>query len=118
MSIQRKIKDRAKRRALRVRKKIKEQSILPRVSVFRSSNQIYAQIIDNGAQKTLVSCSSLELKNLTGDKKAVANLVGKELAKRASEKGIKKAVFDRGRYLYHGRVKALAEGLKEGGIKI
>lgn len=118
MSIQRKVKKRAKRRALRVRKKIKERSVLPRVSVFRSSSQIYAQIIDDGVHKTLASCSSLELKDLTGDKKAIAASVGKELAKKAVEKGIKEAVFDRGRYLYHGRVKALAEGLKEGGIKI
>jgi len=118
VSIQKKIKNRAKRRALRVRKKIRERSNLPRVSVFRSLNQIYAQIIDDNEHKTLVSCSSFELKDLKGDKQAVANLVGKELAKRASEKGVAEAVLDRGKYLYHGRVKAFAEGLKEGGLKV
>jgi len=116
VSILRRIKQRAKRRALRVRKKIKAE--VPRVSVFRSLSNISAQIIDDNAHATLVSCSSLELKNLKGDKKAVAKQVGQELAKKAQEKGITEAVFDRGRFLYHGRVKALAEGLREGGLKI
>ena len=116
MSVLRKIKNRAKRRALRVRNKFKTE--LPRVSVFRSLNNIYAQIIDDNTHSTLVSCSSLELKNIKGDKSAVANAVGKELASRAKDKGISVAVFDRGRFLYHGRVKALAEGLRDGGLKI
>lgn len=116
MSILRKIKDRTKRRELRVRSKF--QSSLPRVSVFRSLKQIYAQVIDDATGTTLVSCSSMEMKNLKGDKKAVANAVGKELAKRAQDNGIKEAVFDRGSFLYHGRVKALAEGLREGGLTI
>jgi len=116
VSVLRKIKNRAKRRALRVRNKF--QTDVPRVSVFRSLNNIYAQIIDDNAHLTLVSCSSLELKDLKGDKSAVANAVGKELASRAKNKGISAAVFDRGRFLYHGRVKALAEGLREGGLKI
>lgn len=118
MSILRKIKQRAKRRALRVRKKIKTDSNLPRVSVHRTLKNIYAQLINDGEQKTLVSCSSLELKDIKGDKKKVANLVGKELAKKALDKGITEAVLDRGSFLFHGRVKALAEGLKEGGLKI
>ena len=118
MSILRKIKQRAKRRALRVRKKIKTDSNLPRVSVHRTLKHIYAQIIDDNKQVTLAGCSSLELKNQKGDKKTVANLIGKELAKKALEQGIKEAVFDRGSFLFHGRVKALAEGLKEGGLKI
>lgn len=116
MSIIRKIKDRTRRRALRVRKKFNIE--MPRVSVFRSLKYIYAQIIDDVNKTTLVSCSSLELKNLSGDKTAIANAVGKELAKRAQEKDIKVAVFDRGSFLYHGRVKALAEGLREGGLNI
>ena len=116
MSILRRIKERAKKRTLRVRRKLKTD--LPRVSVCRSLNNIYAQIIDDNAHKTLVSCSSLELKNIKGDKKTIANQVGKELAKRAQEKGLTEATFDRGRCLYHGRVKALAEGLREGGLKI
>ncbi|MFC1842776.1 50S ribosomal protein L18 [Candidatus Dependentiae bacterium] len=112
----RKLKDRAKRRALRVRKKFKTE--LPRVSVFRSLKYIYAQIIDDNKNTTLASCSSLELKGLKGDKKKIANAVGKELAKRAQEKGVQEVVFDRGSFLYHGRVKALADGLREGGLKI
>ena len=118
MSRLKKIKKRAKRRALRVRKKIKERSNLPRVSVFRSANHVYAQIIDDVGQRTLASCSSLELKDLEGDKKKKANVIGKELAKKAIEKGIAEVVFDRGKFLYHGRVKALADGLKEGGLKV
>ena len=116
MSGLRKLRDRAKRRSLRVRRKFSGD--LPRVSVHRSLNNIYAQIIDDNAHATLVSCSSLELKTAKGDKKAVANAVGKELAKKAQEKGIKSVVFDRGSFLYHGRVKALAEGLREGGLKV
>jgi len=118
VSILRKIKKRAERRALRVRKKIKTDSDLPRVSVHRTLKHMYAQIIDDSEHKTLVSCSSLELKDLKGDKKSVANSIGKELAKKALEKGIKVAVLDRGSFLFHGRVRALAEGLKEGGLKV
>lgn len=119
MSIARKIKQCAKRRALRVRNHIRQSaSLKPRVSVFRSLQHIYAQVIDDVAGKTLVSCSSLDLKKISGDKKAVARLVGLELANRAKEKGIATAVFDRGSYLYHGRVQALADGLREGGMTI
>ena len=118
MSIRRKIKARSKRRALRVRRKLIRKSELPRVSVFRSLNNLYAQIIDDSAQKTLASCSTLELKDLKGDKKAVARSIGQELAKRAQEKGVTAVVFDRGKFLYHGRVKAFADGLKEGGITV
>lgn len=117
MSLARKIKLRTKRRALRVRKKIRREDF-PRISVFRSLKYIYAQIINDKSRKTLVSCSSLELKKTKGDKKERAHMVGKELAKRALEQGISTVVFDRGSYLYHGRVKSLAEGLKEGGLKI
>ena len=117
MSIQRKSKFRDRRRSLRVRKKFKE-SFLPRVSVFRSSKHIYAQIIDDNQKITLSSCSSLELKDLKGDKKVIANSVGKELAKKALEKGISAVVFDRGKFLYHGRVKALADGMRESGLKV
>lgn len=118
MSLNRNIKARTKRRSLRVRGRLRKNDSLPRVSVFRSLNHMYAQIIDDVAQTTLASCSSLELKDLTGDKKAVARLVGLELAKRAQDKGISAIVFDRGSFLYHGRVKALAEGLREGGLKV
>lgn len=119
MSVEKKIKLRAKRRELRVRSGLKRFSELPRVSVFRSLKYIYAQIIDDAGHKTVVSCSSLELKNtVSGDKKTIAQSVGKELAKRALSQGINAAVFDRGSFLYHGRVKALADGLREGGLKI
>lgn len=118
MSLQRKVKARAKRRALHVRRRIKCDTTLPRVSVFRSLNQIYAQIIDDAAHATLVSCSSLELKKVAGDKTAVAHKVGLELAKRAQAKGLSSVVFDRGSFLFHGRVKALADGLREGGLKV
>lgn len=118
MANNRRIKQRARRRVLRVRAGIKSTATRPRVSVFRSLNHVYAQLIDDGAGVTLTSCSSAELKNIDGDKKVVAHAIGKELAVRAQEKGITAAVFDRGAYLYHGRVKALAEGLREGGLKI
>lgn len=119
MSLQKRLKERTRRRTLRVRKQLKKSSTLPRVSIFRSLNHIYAQIIDDAAQATLVSCSSVDLpKKTKGDKKAIARAVGLELAERASSKGIKAAVFDRGHFLYHGRVKALAEGLREGGLTV
>lgn len=118
MALHKRIQKRAVRRALRVRSHVKGNNALPRVSVFRSLNHIYAQIIDDAAGTTLVSSSSLELKKRSGDKKAVARLVGLELAEKAKDKGIKAALFDRGRFLYHGRVKSLAEGLREGGLTI
>lgn len=118
MSLQRKIKQRRDRRTMRVRSALKSNQVLPRVSVFRSLNQIYGQIIDDISGHTLISCSSVELKKLKGDKKEVAKAVGIELAKRSIEKGIKEARFDRGRFLYHGRVKALADGLREGGLAV
>lgn len=117
MSFEKKAKLRIERRAFRVRNKIKGSNH-PRVSVFKSLNHIYAQIIDDAAQQTMVSCSTLELESLTGDKKAVAHAVGVELAKRAKNAGISAAVFDRGQFLYHGRIKSLAEGLREGGLQI
>jgi len=118
VSVPRKIKLRTCSRKLRVRERLKNNASLPRLTVFRSLKNISAQIVDDHMRKTLVSCSSLELKNLSGDKKTIAKSVGKELGKRAIEKGIKEVVFDRGSYLYHGRVKSLAEGLREGGLKV
>src|SRR5438876_977234 len=106
MSVLTKIKKRTQRRALRTRNSIKRHSTLPRVSIFRSANHIYAQLIDDSAQKTVVSFSSLELKKAKGDKKAIAHAVGVELASRAKKKGVEAAVFDRGSFLYHGRIKS------------
>lgn len=116
MSLLRKIIKRTERRALRVRSKITDE--LPRVSVFRSLKHISAQIIDGKQQRTLASCSTIQLKDMKGDKKDQARAIGKELAARALSQGIKVAVFDRGSYLYHGRVKSLVEGLREGGLTI
>ena len=107
---------RAERRAHRVRTEVK-RSFLPRVTVFRSLKYTYAQLIDDASQRTLVSCSSKEV-TVAGDKKAAARAVGKELAKRAKEQGVTAAVFDRGSYRYHGRVKEVAEGLREGSLQI
>jgi large subunit ribosomal protein L18 len=92
----------------------------PRLSVFRSSKHIYAQLIDDAKGQTLVAASSLE-KAMREDAKTGANIeaakaVGKLIAERAKEKGIKDVVFDRGGYLYHGRVKALADAAREGGL--
>ena len=117
MSLQKKIKLRRERRTFRVRGGLTRNGNSLRVSVCRSLKQIHAQVIDDSAHTTLASFSSLTLKNKTGDKKAIAKQVGIELGKLASSKGAEKVFFDRGRYLYHGRVKALADGLREGGLK-
>ncbi len=109
------------RRKKRVKKKIRGTSERPRLCVYRSLKHIYAQIIDDERGITLVSSSTLdrELRDgLSGMKKVEkAREVGKLVAKRALEKGIKKVVFDRNGFLYHGRVKALAEGAREGGLE-
>jgi len=107
-----------KRRQIKVRAKVAGTASCPRLNVYRSLGHIYAQIIDDNQKITLSSCSSLELKDLKGDKKVIANSVGKELAKKALEKGISAVVFDRGKFLYHGRVKALADGMRESGLKV
>lgn len=117
MSVQKKKKIRTLRRVLRVRKTLRNNLEFPKVSVFRSLKHIYAQIVDMKLGKTVVSCSSLEVPT-TGSKKEVARSIGLELAKRAKEQGINTVIFDRGRYLYHGRVMELSEGLREGGLKI
>lgn len=92
---------------------------MPRLSVYRSNKEIYAQVIDDTAGHTLVSASSREpqIAGLKDNKTAKSKVVGTELAKRAQEAGISQVVFDRGGYLYHGRVKALADGAREGGLK-
>lgn len=117
MSIAKKVARARKRRAYRTRERLKASS-WPRVSIFRSLNNIYAQVIQDQENRTVVSCSTIELKDLKGDKKTVAFEVGKALAKKALEEGITKAVLDRGPYLYHGRIQSLAEGLREGGLEI
>ena len=106
------------KRHARVRGKISGTAERPRLSVFRSESNIYAQIIDDVAGNTLCSASTVE-KDFEGDGGNVeaAKKIGETIAKRALEKGIENVVFDRGGYIYHGRVAALAEGAREGGLK-
>ncbi len=105
-------------RHTRVRGKISGTAERPRLNVFRSLNHIYAQLIDDVKGVTIVSASSVEKDfGANGGNKAAARKVGETLAKRALEKGIECVVFDRGGYIYHGRVQELAEGAREGGLK-
>ena len=106
-----------KRRHQRVRNKISGTTSVPRLNVFRSNSQIFAQIIDDENGTTLVSSSSVELKIKNGGNVEGATLVGKDIAEKAKNKNIEKVVFDRGGYLYHGRVKALAEAARENGLE-
>jgi large subunit ribosomal protein L18 len=116
------VKDRGERRTARVRRTIKRAaSGRARLSIFRSSEHIYAQIIDDEKGKTLAAASSIEKEMRTslktGADVSAAKAVGKLVAERALGKGIADVVFDRGGYRYHGRVKALAEAAREGGLK-
>lgn len=105
------------KRHLRVRKKISGTPERPRLNVFRSNANIHAQIIDDVNGKTLVSASSVDMKLENGGNVEAAKLVGAEVAKRAIAKNIEEVVFDRGGYVYHGRVQALAEAAREAGLK-
>jgi large subunit ribosomal protein L18 len=111
------------RRKARVRRAVKALAYGKlRLSVYRSSKQIYCQIIDDTAGRTIASASSLEKANREGLKTGAtveaARAIGKQIAERAIQAGIKEVVFDRGAYMYHGRVKALAEGAREAGLTI
>ena len=118
---------RTKRRVMRharVRKKIYGVNAKPRLSVFRAIKHIYAQLIDDNKGETLVSASSLDAEIISGssssgnsNKMEIAKQVGELLAQRAKDKKIKSVVFDRGGYKFHGRVKALAEAVRDGGLK-
>ena len=116
------VADRTQRRTAKVRRNVKRAAGgRARLSVFRSSKHIYAQVIDDDKSKTVASASSLE-KDMRSSLKSGANIaaakaVGKLVAELASAKGIKEVVIDRGGYLYHGRVKALADAAREGGLK-
>jgi large subunit ribosomal protein L18 len=101
----------------RIRRKLSGTTERPRLSVHRSLNHIYAQVIDDQTGETLVSASTLAIKAKTGGNIAAAKEIGKAIAERAVEKGVKKVVFDRGGYLYHGRVKALADAAREAGLE-
>src|SRR5215813_2094329 len=115
------VSDRTERRTAKVRRRIKRAAGLrARLSVFRSSKHIYAQVIDDQKGETVASASSLEKTLRDGGKTGAdidaAKAVGKLLAERAVQKGVKEVVFDRGSYLYHGRVKALADAARESGL--
>ncbi|MDR3739551.1 MAG: 50S ribosomal protein L18 [Terracidiphilus sp.] len=101
----------------RIREKVTGTAARPRLSVFRSLNNIYAQVIDDEQGVTLVSASSLAAKLKTGGNVAAAKEIGKKVAEEAAAKGIKKVVFDRGGFLYHGRIKALADAAREAGLE-
>ena len=111
------------RRHRRVRTKIRGAAALPRLAVYRSNRHVYAQLVDDDAGRTLVAASSLEAEAAggsgdKGDKKAAAKAVGALIARRAKDAGVERAVFDRGGRLYHGRVRAVAEAAREGGLQI
>jgi len=108
--------EKRQRRHRRVRAKISGTKQRPRLCVFRSNKHIYAQLINDENGKILLSSSDLKIKK-KGNKTAMASEIGKIVAKIAVEKGFKEVVFDRAGYIYHGRVKALAEGAREGGLK-
>src|SRR5271166_4194409 len=116
------VADRTERRMAKVRRNVRRAAgNRVRLSVFRSSKHIYAQVIDDNRGETVASASSLE-KDMRTTLKTGANIeaakaIGKRVAERAASKGIEQVVFDRGGYLYHGRVKALADGAREGGLK-
>jgi large subunit ribosomal protein L18 len=101
----------------RIREKMAGTAERPRLNVYRSLNHIYAQVIDDAKGVTIVSASSKAAKMKTGGNVVAAKGVGKLVAERAQEKGIKKVVFDRGGYLYHGRIKALADAAREAGLE-
>jgi large subunit ribosomal protein L18 len=115
-------KDQTRRRIhQRMRNRLEGSQERPRLNVYRSLNHIYAQVIDDGSGVTLVSASTVQGRKKgekrTGGNVASAKEVGKTIAQRAQEKGIKKVVFDRGGYLYHGRIKALADAAREAGLE-
>lgn len=121
-SVARERRDGRERRHRRIRRRIRGTAERPRLAVFRSLRHVYAQIIDDDRSHTLVSISSLE-KTVSGQLAAEegglkqTHLLGKLLAERAKEKGISRVTFDRGGYLYHGHIKELADGAREGGLE-
>lgn len=117
MSLLKRLKQRIRRRVMRVRARQQSRGEKLRISVYRSLNHIYAQIVDDSKHATVLSYSSLTLKEASGTKKEIAKQVGMELGKMAIKQSISDVYFDRGGFLYHGRVQALAEGLREAGLK-
>ena len=111
------IKDRRLRIKLSIRHKIEGTPARPRLSVFKSNKAIYAQLVDDSKGHTLLAASSKDIKEKGGVNLEISKNVGKKVAEQAIASGIKEIVFDRNGYLYHGNVKALAEGAREGGLK-
>lgn len=109
-------KNRTIQRQTRIRKKLRLVSDKPRLTVFRSNKHVYAQIIDDTSGKTLVSVSEMVIKDIKGTKTERAKVLGATIGKMAVGKKIKEVVFDKGAYAYHGRIKAIAEGAREGGL--
>jgi large subunit ribosomal protein L18 len=106
-----------KRIHTRIREKLSGTTERPRLNVYRSLNHIYAQVIDDQKGETLASASTLQLKLKTGGNVAAAKEIGKAVAEKAVAQGIRRVVFDRGGYLYHGRIKALADAAREAGLE-
>jgi len=111
------IKDRRQRIKLGIRHKIEGTPARPRLSVFKSNKVIYAQLVDDSKGHTLLAASSKDVKENGGVNLEISKSVGKKVAEQAIANGIKEIVFDRNGYLYHGNIKALAEGAREGGLK-
>lgn len=109
--------ERRSRRKHHIRKRVTGTSERPRLTVYRSARQIYAQVIDDVAGSTLASASSLQQSAADGGKTSAAEAVGQAVAAVCKEKGIDKVVFDRNGYIYHGRIKAVADGARKGGLE-
>lgn len=109
--------ERRQRIKMGIRAKISGTGVKPRLSVFRSNTGIYAQLVDDISGRTIAAASTQDVKDAKGTKTDQSRLVGQRLAEKAKEAGISDVVFDRNGYLYHGRVKALAEGAREGGLQ-
>ena len=105
------------KKKLKIRKKVSGDTVKPRLCIFRSAKHIYAQIIDDVKGTTIVSASTLDIDGLKGANRETAQKIGEAIAKRAIEKKIKSVVFDRNGYLYHGRVKSLADGARAAGLE-
>ena len=110
-------REKRQKRHKKIRYRIHGTKNMPRFFVFRSSNHIYAQLIDDDKAKVLLSASDKNIKKIKQTKSQVAKELGKLIAKKCAEKKIEKVVFDRGGIVYHGRIKALADGAREGGLK-
>ncbi|MES2965796.1 MAG: 50S ribosomal protein L18 [Bdellovibrionota bacterium] len=111
------VKERSRmKKKARIRRRVKGTAERPRLCVFRSARHIYAQLINDDNAQTIVQASTLDVEGLKNANKNTASAIGKEIAKRAKDKNITAVVFDRNGYLYHGRVKALADGAREAGL--